>query len=64
MNMTGWGLMNVNGTAQLSSLEDTVFANIEDSTALEGSTMYWLAPESYLGNRVNNSISYNNQPTL
>lgn len=53
MNMTGWGLYNVNGTADVDSLEESVFVNIEDSTPMEGTTMYWLAPESYLGNRVN-----------
>lgn len=52
MNMTGWGLINVNGTAEVVTMDDLVVADIENGTALEGTTLYWVAPEMYLGNRV------------
>lgn len=52
MNMTGWGLTNVNGTVEIVTINTTVTADIEAVSALDGSTLYWLAPSTYLGNRV------------
>lgn len=50
--MTGWGLANVNGTADVMTINTTVVADIANSSTVDGPTFYWVAPDEYLGNRV------------
>ena len=52
MNMSAWGLTNVNGTAELVGMDGMVMGMLEEGAAIEGIAMYWVAPEDYVGNRV------------
>lgn len=48
--MTGWGLFVPNGVAEVTNLNDTAVAKLQNGST--NTVMYWLAPADYLGNRV------------
>ncbi|KAF6031918.1 LanA [Bugula neritina] len=51
MNMSGFDLINANGTAEIVGNDSIVTAKLNDSAAQQ-IAMYWLAPEVYLGNKL------------
>jgi len=53
--MSGFDLINANGTAEIVGNDSIVTAKLNDSAAQQ-IAMYWLAPEVYLGNKV--SVQY------